>query len=330
MIADLDRFVAEERPYWTELEQILRQHDRRTYYRMTVAEAQRFFYLYERCSAALARLAPLSVDAGLQSYVESLVARAYGEVHEVRKRRTRFRPVRWFFQTFPRVFRAHLAAFALSVALTVAGALFGMAALAFDAESRRVLMPFPALLQDPKVRVAKERAVKGDALAGSKSQFAAHLMTHNTRVAAFTMTLGVTFGVGSALVLFYNGVILGAVAFDYVRAGESAFLAGWLLPHGSIEIPAILLAGQAGFVFAGALIGWGSRLTPRQRLKIVGPDLVTLIGGVAVMLVWAGIIESFFSQYHEPLVPYAVKIGFGMVELFALTLFLRRAGATAP
>jgi hypothetical protein len=65
-------------------------------------------------------------------------------------------------------------------------------------------------------------------------------------------------------------------------------------------------------------------------LKIVGPDLVTLIGGVAVMLVWAGIIESFFSQYHEPLVPYAVKIGFGMVELFALTLFLSRAGATAP
>jgi hypothetical protein len=54
------------------------------------------------------------------------------------------------------------------------------------------------------------------------------------------------------------------------------------------------------------------------------------MGGVAVMLVWAGIIESFFSQYHEPLVPYAVKIGFGIVELLALTIFLSRAGATAP
>jgi hypothetical protein len=63
---------------------------------------------------------------------------------------------------------------------------------------------------------------------------------------------------------------------------------------------------------------------------MVGPDLVTLMGGVAVMLVWAGIIESFFSQYHEPLVPYAVKIGFGIVELVALTIFLSRAGATAP
>ena len=32
---------------------------------------------------------------------------------------------------------------------------------------------------------------------------------------------------------------------DYILAGESVFLLGWLLPHGAIEIPAILLAGQA-------------------------------------------------------------------------------------
>ena len=50
--------------------------------------------------------------------------------------------------------------------------------------------------------------------------------------------------------LFYNGVILGAVAVDYVRAGETKFLLGWLMPHGVIEIPAILIAGQAGFMLA--------------------------------------------------------------------------------
>ena len=38
---------------------------------------------------------------------------------------------------------------------------------------------------------------------------------------------------------------------DYISGGQSAFLAGWLLPHGSIEIPAILLGGQAGFLVAG-------------------------------------------------------------------------------
>ena len=56
------------------------------------------------------------------------------------------------------------------------------------------------------------------------------------------------------LILFYNGVILGAIVVDYLRAGEAWFLAGWLLPHGVVEIPAILVAGQAGFLLGQALI----------------------------------------------------------------------------
>jgi uncharacterized membrane protein SpoIIM required for sporulation len=101
---------------------------------------------------------------------------------------------------------------------------------------------------------------------------------------------------------------------------------GWLLPHGAIEIPAILLAGQAGLILASALIGWGKPLTLRMRLRDISTDLVTLILGVGLMLVWAGIIEAFFSQYHEPVIPYAAKIGFGVIELIVLVLFLSKAG----
>jgi uncharacterized membrane protein SpoIIM required for sporulation len=128
------------------------------------------------------------------------------------------------------------------------------------------------------------------------------------------------------IVLFYNGVVLGAVALDYVRAGQAKFLAGWLLPHGVVEIPAILIAGQAGLLLASALIGRERRGTVRTRLRALSPDLVTLIGGVAVMLIWAGVIESFLSQYHEPVIPYAAKIAFGVVELVLLGLFLGRSG----
>ncbi len=47
------------------------------------------------------------------------------------------------------------------------------------------------------------------------------------------------------------------------------------------------------------------------------------------MLVWAGIVEAFLSQYHQPVIPYALKIAFGIAELAALSLFLARAGRTA-
>ncbi len=51
------------------------------------------------------------------------------------------------------------------------------------------------------------------------------------------------------------------------------------------------------------------------------------MAGVAILLVWAGLIESFLSQSHRPVLPYELKIGFGVVELLLLAVFLGRAGA---
>jgi uncharacterized membrane protein SpoIIM required for sporulation len=96
------------------------------------------------------------------------------------------------------------------------------------------------------------------------------------------------------------------------------------MPHGVIEIPAVLIAGQAGFVLGAALIGRKSRAPFAVRLKNVSADVMTLIGGVAVMLVWAGIVESFFSQHHQPVLPYALKITFGCAELALLAWLLSR------
>jgi uncharacterized membrane protein SpoIIM required for sporulation len=255
------------------------------------------------------------------------VARAYGEIHETREKQRRLNPWRWFVETFPRTFRRHLGAFWLSLAVTIAGCVFGGVAIRIDPEAKQIIMPFPGLKDDPTDRVRKEESTKKDRLAGQKSTFAAQLMTHNTQVAIFTMALGITWGAGTTITLFYNGVILGAVAVDYVYAGQARFLLGWLLPHGAIEIPAILLGGQAGFVLAGALIGWGSRKTRRQRLREIASDLITIIFGAGVLLVWAGMVESFLSQYHEPVIPYSLKIAFGATELVALILFLMRSGA---
>ena len=138
--------------------------------------------------------------------------------------------------------------------------------------------------------------------------------------------LGATWGLGSLIILFQNGLMLGAVSVDYILAGESKFLVGWLLPHGSFEIPAICLAGQAGLVLTGAMIGWRKSLSFLERLRAVYNDLMILLFGVSLMLVWAGFVESFLSQYHEPVLPYELKITFGCVELVLLICFLSFSG----
>jgi uncharacterized membrane protein SpoIIM required for sporulation len=214
----------------------------------------------------------------------------------------------------------------LAVALTLVGSTFGALATWFDPEAKAVIMPFEGLQVTPAERVAREKQMQGRQLAGRKGRFSADLMTHNTQVALTAAALGMTFGFGTLVVLFYNGVMLGAVVLDYVRGGQGVFLLGWLLPHGVIEIPAILVGGQTGFLIAYALIGWGSRMSRAERLRAVGRDAVTLAGAAALMLVWAGIVEAFLSQYHEPVIPYSLKIAFGLMEALLLTLFLSRAG----
>jgi uncharacterized membrane protein SpoIIM required for sporulation len=327
MIIDLQRFVSAERPCWTELEQTLTKLEADPNHRMPLDQVRHFHLLYERAAADLAKITTFSAEPETRRYLENLVSRAYGEIHETRDRRRRFFPLVWFFQTLPQTFRRHARAFGLSVAITLAGCAFGSLALALDPESKPVLMPFSHLLGDPAKRVAEEEKVTTDQLAGRKSSFSAYLMTHNTQVSVLTLALGMTWGVGTILMLFSNGLMLGAVAMDYVRAGQTRFLLGWLLPHGVIEIPAILIAGQAGLMLAFALIGWAKPIPLRTRLRQIAPDVVTLIFGVGLLLVWAGFIEAFLSQYHEPIIPYEVKIAFGLVELLLLILYLAKSGS---
>jgi uncharacterized membrane protein SpoIIM required for sporulation len=234
--------------------------------------------------------------------------------------------LKWFFQTLPQTFRRHVRAFYLSLAITLVGCLFGGVATAFDPESRHVTMAFGHDQMKPSERVKEEESQTRDRLKGQKSSFSAFLMTHNIKVSVFTLALGMSWGIGTIIMLFYNGVILGAIAVDYVIDGQTRFLLGWLMPHGVIEIPAILIAGQAGLVLALALVGWGKRVPLAARLREVSRDIVTLIFGVGLLLIWAGFVEAFLSQYHEPVIPYEAKIAFGTVELFLLCLYLARSG----
>jgi uncharacterized membrane protein SpoIIM required for sporulation len=318
MIIDLQKFITEERPYWSELESELGRLEAKSETRLSLRQLERVHYLYQRASADLAKIATFSAEPNTRLYLESLVGRAFGEIHETREKPHRLRPLYWFFTIFPQTFRKHIRAFWISLVAIMVGAAFGGFAVMIDSSAKQILLPFAHLQENPSERVKKEEGVGTDHLKGAKTSFSSFLMTHNTRVAILTLALGMTWGIGTLMMLFYNGVTLGAVAIDYVLAGETPFLLGWLMPHGVIEIPAILLAG--------ALIGWGKPISLRMRLRKISNDLATLICGVALMLVWAGIVEAFFSQYHEPVLPYSIKIAFGAFELIILALFLGRAG----
>lgn len=322
MILNLKRFIQRRQPLWREYEDCLKQMEQEPGGRLELPQAQRLQYLHEVVAADLTQVRTFASEPETVSYLEGLIARGYGEIHQNPGRNPLRVSLRWFFNEFPQTVRRHLNELWLATLIMLLGALIGAGALLLDPAAKAIIMPFPHLLGDPSERVAEEEAVTADRLEGAQASFSAYLMTHNIRVSLLSLGLGLAFGVPTAFLVFYNGAILGAVAADYIRAGETEFLLGWLLPHGSVEIPALLLGAQAGLVLARALVFRQGRLSLKARMQRVAPDVVTLAGGLALLLVWAGLIESFFSQYHAPVIPYFVKIAFGTVQFALLLIFI--------
>src|SRR5438874_5787004 len=108
MIIDVPRFVATERDTWKELERILDRIEADASQKMTIGDLQRFHFLYQQTSADLARISTFAFEPQICRYLESLVARAYGEIHETREHERSAGLVRFFWKKFPATFQQHL------------------------------------------------------------------------------------------------------------------------------------------------------------------------------------------------------------------------------
>lgn len=326
MILNLERFQAHARPRWNNLESLLGVLESRPDRRVNPAEAQQLMELYAQTSADLNRVTHGALAPELRQYLERLVARAYAELYYAPPKRSDiWQPRRWFriFTAFPESFRRQSRYFGIAMLVTLLGCALGGLAVRYDPAAVDVLLPAD-YLRNPGERVHQEEQGKSEHRnnAELEAAFSAELIRHNIQVALLAAALGVTFGIGTALLLFENGVLLGAVAVNYTRKGFGLFLSAWLLPHGVFEIPSILIAGQAGFYLARLLLHRRENRNVRESMR----EWLILVAGLAMMLVWAGIMEAFFSQHHAPVLPYGFKVAVAIAELVLLALYLLLIG----
>jgi uncharacterized membrane protein SpoIIM required for sporulation len=130
-------------------------------------------------------------------------------------------------------------------------------------------------------------------------QASGFLMTHNVSVTFLMIAAGLTFGLGTVYLLALNGLLLGSVAALCFKHGLSVEFWSFVLPHGSLELSAVFIAGAAGLILGHALIDPG----PYRRadyLSVRGRLVARLALGCVPLLVIAGIIEAFFSPSPLP------------------------------
>jgi uncharacterized membrane protein SpoIIM required for sporulation len=155
---------------------------------------------------------------------------------------------------------------------------------------------------------------------GANAVLSSFIMTNNIKVSFGAFALGGTAGIGTAGLLFYNGIMLGELGAIFHRHGLALQFWAMIVPHGVIELTAIVIAGAAGFLVARALLAPGDR-GRRAALAHYGREAVQLVAGCAALLVVAGLIEGFVTP--QPWIPENGKLAVGAftaVFLFALLI----------
>ncbi len=307
---ELAEFVEQRRPKWSSLERLLDTVERDGLARLSLEDAQALSRLYRSTSSDLLWVRARAGAADLSGYLNDLVGRAYAITYP--GRRLRFGAIGRFLSVgFPDVMAREWRMFVASLLLFAAGFGFGWIGMMFDPEAAAYLVPEQHQTLDPEQR-AKDEADGKVAGVGEQAAFTSFLFTHNIQVSFLAFALGLTAGLGTAILMFLNGVMLGSLAWVYTSKGMAGWFWAWILPHGIPEISAIVIAGAAGFVLARALVA-PKGLSRRAALKREGVTALQLLLGTLALFVLAGFIEGTISQIHPPKLSVAFKIAFALM-----------------
>jgi uncharacterized membrane protein SpoIIM required for sporulation len=155
---------------------------------------------------------------------------------------------------------------------------------------------------------------------------ASAIIANNIQVSFAAFALGITAGVGTALLLVTNGVSIGSVLGLYASKGVLTLILSFIAPHGILELAAIAIAGGAGMLLASAILVPGAS-TRAAALVERGQRAIRLLAGTVLLLIAAGLVEGLYSPSAWP---FEAKVFVSAITAVALAVWLTRGRHTEP
>jgi uncharacterized membrane protein SpoIIM required for sporulation len=325
---NIDTFIARREDRWRDLERILDETEAVREADIPLPRIQEIVRLYRHVCSDLNQARSYTANPELLDRLNRVTGRAYRFIYRGgRPERFGRAAKRLLLFEIPSTFRREQRVMVFALAALMAGALVGVIALVSDPDNGRRLVP-PAFYTE-NVRQRVERIETGEERVDTidkAAAFGAFLFTHNIRVALLSFSLGALTIFGAYWLLFYNGVLLGAVATSYALAGASGFFFAWVGPHGALELPAIVFGSAAGLRL-GEAFWMPGRLSRATALRAAFPSVWRILVAAALTLVFAGIVEGSFSQFSSKTFPAPLKISVAVLLLVSLISYLFIRGA---
>ena len=315
------RFVAKRRAGWDRLAALVDRAAGRGVRSLTPHEIDELALTYRAATTDLAIARTRGEDPVVQQHLNALTARAHAVVYVATARNGWNRILQFLARDFPAEVRRSWAPIGFCALVTVVSAVVAYASVSADPANAHALLPGMEL---PPVTQALHDSNFGFDRAFSPT-VASEIITNNVRVAAIAFAGGMTAGVLTGWIILTNGLMVGALAALYVKAGFGPDFWATIAPHGVIELSAIQIAGGAGLVLAGGYLRPG-RARRRDALLVAARRAGTLVIGVALLLCVAGTIEGFVSPQRLSI---PVRDAIGAVTALALLAYLLGASTSS-
>lgn len=314
---NVDQFIARNEGAWRRLDDLVRvgRSDVRS---LSPAELQELIALYQRTSAHLSDARGAYSNLALQRALTARVAAAHGVIYGKRPRTIRSLG-RFFTETFPAAVW-HDRRF-----VVISAALFFVPAIAMATFVGTNQEAFERTASEDVREAYLEEDFEAYYSSDPAAQFATQVTVNNIRVAITAFALGIALCIGTIVIMLLNGAFVGEAAGTFIFAGESAKFFGLILPHGLLEISAIVVAGGAGLRLGWTVIDPGDR-TRGAALAEEGRRSVVIVLGLVLAFVTAGIIEGFVTGSG---LPTWARVGIGAAVFLVALLWIVVQGRAA-
>jgi uncharacterized membrane protein SpoIIM required for sporulation/uncharacterized RDD family membrane protein YckC len=321
-----ERLVARKGSRWSEFQQLAERVAHRGLDSLSALELPDFAARYREVAADLARARTYGADPLVRARLERLVAAGHNALYR-EERHTWRRIWRFVARECPAAILASWRYVTLAFLTFMLPAVAGFLLLRERPGLAAELLP-DVIIERAEAGAARQSAGKGyvETVTRERPLVASSIIANNVRVAFNCFAGGIFFGIGSLILLAFNGLELGAVSGHFANVGLLSYLWAFVIGHGVLELFAIWVAGAAGFQLGRALIAPGE-LPRRDALVLAGRNAMRLIGAVIVLLVVAGAIEGFVSSSEWPL---AQRLVVSSGSLLFLILYLLNGATVGP
>lgn len=319
---NLDRFQATRSARWAELDELVKRAGGKPE-RLGPDGVRRVGRLYRSVAADLALARRSFPGDPVVPRLERLTVAARQAVYA--ERSSRLSPVRFFTRDYWRRVRERPGLLLLAAALLIVPGLLGGLWAGEDPGAAIGLVPedFLPTVESP----GGDRGLSGE----ESGVFSSSVFTNNIQVAFTALAAGIAAGVGTVLVLLFNGLVLGIVFGLTIENGQGLPLVEQVASHGLLELSCIVVAAAAGLRIGEAILRPGRRKRG-DALVDEARGAVEIVLGTAPWLVVAGFVEGFVSPSGIGWVA-ATAVGAALAATFwALVVVLGRPrpGPAAP